>query len=165
MSYHAVEALVFSGEPSFVWLDSVSEEDIVQYLGIKPPTTYHPDVIPLICRYPFQDEENVLFACQRFLKLFIYFDQYLYEYRERTDVLAFIAGFFEAAGFVPAINQLVFQRNWLLKQGMPPQSCEVLSLNHAIEGLYGLRYKNPWGGFALTPQAPAKGTGDLPPSS
>lgn len=149
MAYRDVEELLFRGEPSFVWLERISEDDIVQYVGIKPPTEYHPDVIPLICRYPFRSEENVEFLCQRFLKLLVYFDRYLYAFKDRSDVLAFIGGFFEAAGYTPAIPQLVFHRNLLLKQGVESQTPEVVSLNHAIANLYSLRFRNPLGGLAL----------------
>ncbi len=144
MAYQDVEDLVFRGEPSHVWLETVSEEDIIEYLGIKKPFEYHPDVIPLICRFPFTDEEHVIFVCQRFLKLLVQFDKYLYRYKDRIDVLLFMAGFLEASGFTPAVSQLVFHRNLLLKQGFSSQSGEVLSLHHAIQGLFGLKFRQPW---------------------
>lgn len=140
MAYEDVELLVFQGEPSYVWLEQVTEADIVEYLGRRQPTEYHPDVIPLICRFPFSEPEHVEFVCQRFHKLLIHSDKYLYQYRERIDILVFIAGFLEAAGFAAGVEQLVFHRNLLLKQAFAADSPEVLSLNHAINNLYRLKF-------------------------
>lgn len=140
MAYQDVENLVFRGEPSYVWLEQIDEADIVEYLGRKSPTEYHPDVIPLICRFPFAEDEHIGFACQQFLRLLVLFDRYLYDYRNRVDVLAFMAGFFEAAGYTQALSQLIFHRNLLLKQGFEGATSEVQSLNHAIQNLYGRRF-------------------------
>jgi len=141
VAYQDVENIVLRGDPSHVWLNSIEEMDIVEYLGRKQPTQYHPDVIPLICRYPFTDEDNMIFVCQRFLQLLVYSESYLYCYKDRTDIFIFIAGFLESAGYTPAINQLVFHRNLLLKQGLTNTSGEVLTLNFAITHLYQKKFK------------------------
>lgn len=141
MAYQDVENIVLRGDPSHVWLNSVEEVDIVEYMGRTQPTQYHPDVIPLICRYPFADEDNMVFVCQRFLQLLVYSESYLYRYKDRTDIFIFIAGFLESAGYTPAINQLVFHRNLLLKQGFSNTSGEVLTLNFAITHLYQKKFK------------------------
>ncbi|MCP5425987.1 MAG: hypothetical protein H6970_13115 [Gammaproteobacteria bacterium] len=141
MAYQDVETLVLNGESSDVWLTRVEPMDIVEYLGRTEPTHYHPDVIPLICRYPFEDEEIITFVCERFVKLMIYSEKYLYQYKDRTDSLIFIAGFLEAAAYTPAVSQLIFHRNLLLKQGRSDNSAEVLALNHAIAHLYRKKFK------------------------
>jgi hypothetical protein len=141
VAYQDVENIVLRGDPSHVWLNSIEEVDIVEYMGRKQPTQYHPDVIPLICRYPFTDEDNMTFVCQRFLQLLVYSESYLYRYKDRTDIFIFIAGFLESAGYTPAINQLVFHRNLLLKQGLSNTSGEVLTLNYAITHLYHKKFK------------------------
>ncbi|MEE4378778.1 MAG: hypothetical protein V2J55_14895 [Candidatus Competibacteraceae bacterium] len=141
MAYQDVENIVLRGDPSHIWLNSIEEMDIVEYLGRKQPTQYHPDVIPLICRYPFADEDNITFVCQRFLQLLVYSESYLYCYKDRIDIFIFIAGFMESAGYTPAINQLVFHRNLLLKQGLANTSGEVLTLNFAITHLYQKKFK------------------------
>ncbi len=143
MAFQDVESIVLRGDPSDVWLDSIVEEDIVEYLGRRQPTQYHPDAIPLICRFPFRDRENALFVCQRFLKLLVYSEKYFGNHPDRTDVLVFIAGFMEGHGYTPALNQLIFQRNLLLKQGLGSTSSEVLSLDHAVTKLYGIRFRDP----------------------
>lgn len=140
MAFQDVENIVFQGEPSYVWLEVLEEDDIVEYLGRKPPTDYHPDVIPLICRYPFANKDNMTFVCERFLKLLVYSEKYLYCYKDRTDVIIFIAGFIEAAGYTEAVNQLVFHRNLLLKQGFDSASSEVTALNHAITNLFNIKF-------------------------
>ena len=142
MAYEDIEKIVFRGDPGYAWLEQVEEHDIVEYLGRTKPTEYHPDVIPLICRYPFADEDNIAFVCQQFLKLLIYSEKYLYRYKDRVDVLIFISGFFEAAGYTPAVNQLIFHRNLLLKQGFDGNSCEVLTLNFAIANLYVSKFNS-----------------------
>jgi hypothetical protein len=141
VAYQDVENIVLRGDPSHIWLNSIEEMDIVEYLGRKQPTQYHPDVIPLICRYPFADEDNITFVCQRFLQLLVYSESYLYCYKDRIDIFIFIAGFMESAGYTPAINQLVFHRNLLLKQGLANTSGEVLTLNFAITHLYQKKFK------------------------
>ena len=140
MAYDDIEKIVFRGDPGYSWLEQVEEHDIIEYLGRTKPTEYHPDVIPLICRYPFADEDNIGFVCQQFLKLFIYSEKYLYQYKDRTDVLVFVAGFFEAAAYTPAVNQLIYHRNLLLKQGFQDNSYEVLALNCAISNLYLVKF-------------------------
>ncbi len=143
MAFQDVERIVLRGDPSDVWLDSLTEEDIVEYVGRRQPTEYHPDAIPLICRFPFGDRENALFVCQRFLKLLVYSEKYFGNHPERTDVLLFIAGFMEGHGYTPALNQLIFQRNLMLKQGFGSTSSEVLSLDHAVTKLHGIRFRAP----------------------
>ena len=141
MAFEDIESIVFRGDPSHVWLDAITEDDIVEYLGRKQPSDYHPDVIPLICRYPFKNEENIQFVCQRFFKLMLYSEKYLCDYENRTEVLVFIAGFLEAAGYTPALNQLIFHRNSFLKQGFDGASAEVLAISHAINNLYSRKFK------------------------
>ena len=141
MAYADVENLVFHGEPSYVWLERIDELDIVEYMGRKQPTEYHPDVIPLICRFPFVEDDNIDFVCQQFLKLLVNSEKYLHQYKDRVDVLLFIAGFFEAAGYVGAVSQLIFHRNLLLKQGFENASSEVVTLNHAISNLYSRKFR------------------------
>lgn len=141
MAYEDVEKLVFHGEPSYIWLERIDELDIVEYMGRKQPSEYHPDVIPLICRFPFVETDNIDFVCQQFLKLLVNSDKYLHHYQNRVDVLVFIAGFFEAAGYVGAVSQLIFHRNLLLKQGFDNASSEVLALNYAISNLYSRKFK------------------------
>jgi hypothetical protein len=140
MAFEDVEKIVFRGDPSDVWLKSIEEDDIVEYLGRRPPAEFHPDVIPLICRFPFQQRENQLFVCQRFLKLLLYSEKFLCSHRDRTDVLVFVAGFMEASGYTAALGQLIFHRNLFLKQGFEETSSEVLALNHAIGNLYGIKF-------------------------
>jgi hypothetical protein len=127
MAFEDVEKIVFRGDPSDVWLKSIEEDDIVEYLGRRPPAEFHPDVIPLICRFPFQQRENQLFVCQRFLKLLLYSEKFLCSHRDRTDVLVFVAGFMEASGYTAALGQLICHRQLVWHQVWSRRRCLTLT--------------------------------------
>lgn len=125
-----VETLLLEYGSYQKWLRSVDENYIVRYLSKKDIARCHPMLINAISMYPFRRKKHILFVCKKFQELLLYAEDYY-----QTDILAAAAGFLEAAGFTPALQQLIWRRNYFLTQGFSESDDVIIILNSVIQSL------------------------------
>jgi hypothetical protein len=107
---------ILTGISYHEWVRTVSADDILFYLSVKRQLwTCRMVLINAICRDPFTRKKHVTAVCRTFHELLLRFDAY-----QQTDVLCSIVGFFEAAGFTPALYELTWWRNYFLQTGNKP---------------------------------------------
>lgn len=115
------------------WLRLVSETDILCYISAKIPFLPCPIVLfNAICRYPFTRKKHMMEICGKFHDLLIQIDIH-----HQPDILSVMSGFFEAAGFTPALNELIWRRNYLIMHRSRAALDDgiIMVLDHAISSL------------------------------
>ena len=125
-----VETVLFESGSYQKWLRSVNEDYIIRYLSQKEISKCHPLLINAVSMYPFRKKENIRFVCGKFQELLLYAEDY-----HQTDILVSAAGFLEAAGFKPAVQQLIWRRNYFLTKGFTESDGIIIILKSAIQRL------------------------------
>jgi len=128
MKIKKVETLLFENGSYQKWLRLVEENNIIIYLSRKDIARCHPLLINAISMYPFSHEKNIRFVCKKFQELLLYAEDY-----HQTDILVSVTGFLEAACFTPAVQQLIWRRNYFLTTGLTESDSVIIILNSAIQ--------------------------------